>query len=270
MDFLHFGSNEYWLGEYQRTGSGFNQTKFVASVPRQTFGAGASEGHGYFSESLQKFFWWGWIPSGPAPAEAGVNTWDSCLSVTREVSYEPGLSTIGEFSGMVSFYSVASLTQLRAGLLFESGDAWAGPPGGGEMDLPAAAGNCLDIELNVTWRNGTVPTSFGSLGVSVFGGTRVVISSGDAGEMSMNGVPLTPGGSSRARPGMLSLRVLVDRSVVEAFGQWGRASWAEMAFVDGTKTGLVWEPAGGGAEAENSPLFSVRVWKMSTGFVEEP
>jgi hypothetical protein len=45
-DFLHFGSNSYWLGNYTRTGPGVNQTAFVPTTPQQQFGPGPGEGHG--------------------------------------------------------------------------------------------------------------------------------------------------------------------------------------------------------------------------------
>lgn len=57
IDFIHFGSNAYWLGHYTRTGSGFNQTTFVPTTPQQQFGSGPGEGHGYYSQILKKFVW---------------------------------------------------------------------------------------------------------------------------------------------------------------------------------------------------------------------
>lgn len=67
-DFLHFGSNSYWLGNYTRSGPAPNQTSFVPTTPQQQFGPGPNEGHGYFSSMLKKFVWFGWIPGSP-PAE---------------------------------------------------------------------------------------------------------------------------------------------------------------------------------------------------------
>lgn len=46
-----------------------------------------------------------------------------------------------------------------------------------------------------------------------------MISSGAGGSFSLNGVTLAPAKSTRPRPNSLTLRVLVDRSVVEAFAQ---------------------------------------------------
>ena len=43
MDFLHFGSDAYWLGHYEREGPGHNQTRFRPATPQQQFGPGAGE-----------------------------------------------------------------------------------------------------------------------------------------------------------------------------------------------------------------------------------
>ena len=56
IDFLHFGSDAYWLGNYTRTGSGFNQTHFVPTTPQQQFGPGPGEGHGYYSGARNAIF----------------------------------------------------------------------------------------------------------------------------------------------------------------------------------------------------------------------
>ena len=65
---------------------------------------------------------------------------------------------------------MASLASLRGKLLVDELDAWkAGPAGGGVLPLPKGAGNCLDIELTVTFPGGAVPAEFGSIGLSVLG-----------------------------------------------------------------------------------------------------
>eukprot|EP00662_Eupelagonemidae_sp_cell21_P026259 gene26259-32141_t len=68
---------------------------------------------------------------------------------------------------MLRFVPTPALAALRTRLLFEGG--WGGSGSGGEHWLDAAAGNCLDIELNVTWPGATVPPDFGSVGVKVLG-----------------------------------------------------------------------------------------------------
>ena len=497
LDFVHFGSDAYWLGNYQRNGSGFGETAFVPVTPQQQFGPGPAEGHGYYSDMAKSFVWFGWI-NGHPPPEPGVPTWDSCLSIARAATFDPGLSTVGDFHGMVTFNPLPSLATLHAKLLVDEADAWRSAPAG-VLPLPHGAGNCLDIELNITWPNGAVvPADFGSVGVSVLGspagpidlrgdagseeptggfdaaehgagvtvsetdsgslaswgpaepgvhptpncnqlaflnasasysvrlgknmgawqdigwcsrslsfsgsswigpspqwlgyqavgkafvyrnnlgqraglfkasrpkpaaspdqgtpygvaykagdnitairwpvsagqpherleyrvngksqgmitlphpmpadavgcistcgggeiatgsavippappappaphprphpaaGTELLISSGSAGAFSLNNVPLAPSKSSRPRPDTLSLRVLVDRSVVEAFAQGGRATWAGMKFPAKTQTAtaLVWRPPVGIAEGAARPTFSVRVWSMKTGFSE--
>ena len=167
VDFLHFGSDAYWLGNYTRTGPGFNETRFVPTTPQQQFGPGPGEGHGYYSQTLGQFVWWGWIPGSP-PAEPGVPSWDSCLSVARAVAYDPGLSTVGDFHGMVTFQPIATLESLRDELLVDERNAW-GKAAAGTLLLPHAGGDCLDIELNITWPGGTVPEDFGTVGLSVLG-----------------------------------------------------------------------------------------------------
>lgn len=57
VDFLHFGSDAYWLGHYNRSGSGPGQTAFVPTTPQQQFGPGALEGHGYYSRMAGRFVW---------------------------------------------------------------------------------------------------------------------------------------------------------------------------------------------------------------------
>ena len=119
--------------------------------------------------------------------------------------------------------------------------------------------------------------------------------SGKAGAYSLNGVPLAPAGR-KPRPTALSLHVLVDRSIVEAFGQGRRATQVTTHYIeDGNQTAVVWRPpsatagsagtrgegassgdAGGGGAgggggggydmAATTPRVSIRVWKMNTGY----
>ena len=91
------------------------------------------------------------------------------------MTYDGGLAAAGDWRGQLLFYPAAELASLRTRLLHQSDGAWSGT--GGAMPLPAAAGNCLDLELNVSWPGGAVPVDFGSVGVSILGGTEVLISS---------------------------------------------------------------------------------------------
>ena len=104
---------------------------------------------------------------------------------------------------------------------------------------------------------------------------------------------------------MLSLRVLVDRVVIEvcapntsevvqldvsssgivpatsaltnglrcqAFAQGGRATWATFAALAGNQTSLVWHPPANAGEhhvATVRPKFSLKVWSMKTGYASE-
>jgi hypothetical protein len=66
---------------------------------------------------------------GHVPAEAGVPKWDSMLSVARAVSYDAGLSTQGDFAGMLRFYPLPTLATLRQRLLVDEPDAWSSAGG---------------------------------------------------------------------------------------------------------------------------------------------
>ena len=73
----------------------------------------------------------------------------------------------------------------------------------------------------------------------------------------------------RPRPRVLTLRVLVDRSVIEGFAQHGRATIAMANFGGLNATAVVWTPhAGAGAGAAATPTISLRVWSMRTGYRE--
>ena len=75
---------------------------------------------------------------------------------------------------------------------------------------------------------------------------------------------------------MLTLRVLVDTSVVEAFAQGGRATTAGMAFRPGLETALVWRRGANGKSegadvvagiGTEPPVFSVRIWEMGSAWL---
>merc|ERR1712083_1018692 len=97
-------------------------------------------------------------------------------------------------------------------------------------------------------------------------GTEILVSSGPHGSYSMNGVPLAPTLSVRPRPEMLTLRVLVDRSIIESFAQDGRATHSQAIYVSTNKTALVWRPNSNGS-GSHVPQLSIRIWSMKTGFV---
>ena len=85
-DFLHFGDNAYFLGNYTKTGDGFGETVFVPLTPAQSFGATGEESHGFFddrktnhdhddnnddeAEEGGRFVWFGCVNSPVVPAEA--------------------------------------------------------------------------------------------------------------------------------------------------------------------------------------------------------
>ena len=75
-DFLHFGDNQYYMGNYTRAGAGFGNTTFVPMTPPQSFGNTGEESHGFFDSSTQRFIWYGCVNSGQVPAQPGVPSWD--------------------------------------------------------------------------------------------------------------------------------------------------------------------------------------------------
>eukprot|EP00947_MAST-08B_sp_MAST-8B-sp1_P002931 g2931.t1 len=285
---LHFGNDAYWLGNYTRAGPGFGNTTFVPTTPvPQTMAHGANEGHGFFddtavtsststttttttttttgSRSGGRFIWFGSVGGRP-PAEPGVPPWDGYLTVARHLEVDWGPSTAGDFPGQLVARPVKELETLRGALIFESDNVLDGGGGGGGPAEPAVAG--------------------------VGAGAEILFVSGKAGAYSLNGVPLAPAGRM-PRPTALSLRVLVDRSIVEAFGQGGRATQVTTHYIeDGNQTAVVWRPpgatagsagtrgegassgdtgggggGGGGYDmAATTPRVSIRVWKMYTGY----
>ena len=106
------------------------------------------------------------------------------------------------------------------------------------------------------------------------GGVDLVISNGAKGAFSLvNGGALAPAGSARPRPSMLTLRVLVDRSLVEAYAQGGRATLARAAYLETTGVAAIWQPPPQQPQslhaltAAAAPVFSMRVWAMGTAHV---
>jgi len=175
------------------------------------------------------------------------------------------------------------LKSLRRDLLFASDDAFKyallfGTASGfrnGELWLNIS-GNCIDIELNITWPTGVpVPDNFGSFGVKVLGsapsspkasslGHEILISSHVDGAYDLQGIQLAPPGRT-PRPESLVLRVLVDRSIVESFAQHGRASAVESMYLDGSDIALIWRSS---VNTPN-PVASIHVFAMRTGYVGE-
>ena len=79
-DFLHFGDNQYFLGNFTRVGSGFGNTTFVPSTPAQSFGGTGWESHGFFDSKTSRFIWYGCV-GGSVPAEPNVPRWDGYVRI---------------------------------------------------------------------------------------------------------------------------------------------------------------------------------------------
>ena len=82
-----------------------------------------------------------------------------------------GLSTIGDFHGMLRVYPLHTLELLRGKLLLNQSDVLGRAAHPGVYALPGVRGQHLDIEINITWPDGApVPADFGSVGVRVLAG----------------------------------------------------------------------------------------------------
>ena len=302
-DLLYFGDNHFWLGNYTKTkGPSGSEDQhsirnssifFKANAPAQHFAPGTAATKGYWDEDSKRFIWWGWVQARSVPAQDGVAPWNGLLTVAREVTVDWGPSPNGNFSGFLRFQPVDELASLRAGLA-HSTSAWPKPSSDGVSLLPTAqGGDTLDIELNVTWGAGApVPDGFGEVGLRVLVGSSSGANStefvellfsdkGSAGFISLGATQSdgwrTQGAGSavveapwRPRPTALRMRVLVDRGIVEAFGQGGAGSLAFAHFTKSaasTGVGLVWRPRNGTA-AGPAPSVSLKAWRMRTGYVQ--
>jgi hypothetical protein len=102
------------------------------------------------------------------------------------------------------------------------------------------------------------------------GGSELLISSVGSGGQMMFGTEILEPAGRQPRPSSLSLRVLVDRSIVEAFAQGGRRSVAFPVYTAGNATALVWRPSAsdGGGTVAAKPKVAISVWAMGTGYIE--
>jgi hypothetical protein len=103
-------------------------------------------------------------------------------------------------------------------------------------------------------------------------GAELMLSSGPGGEIQAFGESVLVPAGRLPRPHTLMLRVLVDRSLIEAFAQRGRRSVALPIYSEANHTALVWRPpaAAGGHQvvAVDRPTVSMTVWAMRTGYFE--
>jgi sucrose-6-phosphate hydrolase SacC (GH32 family) len=127
-------------------GPGVGQTTFQPITPQQQLAHGAACGHGFYDNVTQSFVWYGWVPGQPPP-EPGVPSWDSSLTLSRKLEADWALSPNGEFNGTITQYPVDAYTSLRGKTLFTSGNAWPVGQPHGEFWLPAASGDCIDLEV---------------------------------------------------------------------------------------------------------------------------
>ena len=134
--------------------------------------------------------------------------------------------------------------------------------------LPADVVGCVAVCGGGSIVTGSVPFNPSPSPAPPASGSEFVITSGKDGAFALNRVPLAPAGSSRPRPNVLTLRVLVDGCAVEAFAQGGRATEARMACSSGADSALVWRDGGVGEEAGTVPQFSVKVWSMNSAWIE--
>lgn len=173
----------------------------------------------FYDSAKKRQILWGWVAEEGSSPHSGED-WSSIQSLPRTVSLDPANSTrliyapISELEALRGSATPITSTTVKAG---------------GSFALPTgAAGRQLDIVINIT----ADFTKAGVMaGVSVFGETCPVTIGGIPAGGNPDGVPLVKldacGHTGQAllgsSTGTVSLRVLVDRSVVEAYAADGRA-----------------------------------------------
>lgn len=169
---LYTCSNQYWLGSYQPS-TGSSSTGAQAFVPGgvpQTFDAGgqAMASKGFWAPD-GRYLHFTWVigtddhavASRRNPGSAG--TWDSMLSVPRELTVDEELDT-------AILTPAQEVTALRSELLYSNASTTPIPRG--VFPLPGAHGDALDIEVNFTWE--------GNVAAGSVAGVQVLTGPGEA------------------------------------------------------------------------------------------
>eukprot|EP01043_Picozoa_sp_COSAG02_P010809 COSAG02_NODE_389_length_23251_cov_259.067640_1_plen_733_part_00 len=327
------GNNQYWLGHYLTSPSdaGTNSTNntngflrlhgrqiFVpVTVPQGFDGPESSCAKGFFDVETKRYLLWFWVsPAGDGKFVTPIWKWDGMISLPRHLDIDLDLLQI-------TLYPVEELNLLRVTppLAHLEGSTIAQ----GSTPLAGVHGNALDVEVIFDWshtRSGQIPTVPGiELGLAVLvgeyeqtlvtfktGGTRfnngtrrdspaAVLAidtrhsrAGDkTGSLTTTPVILKPGETN------LTLRLLVDMSVVEAFAMGGRASMIRRVYPKQFNTSLgmalVYDASHVAAATSssiveqdyvrapervaqqhakpNAPLVTLTVWQMRSAYLLE-
>lgn len=295
------GSAATWGPATLRPGASCNQVGFIdTDTDVRTNGTGDNRGSNHSSASSY------WLVLDPAGAGGSASAWIDVGWCSKSVGYQGGASWKGPAPQWLGYQGVNKSWIYRASGLFKASSEWRGEPDQGvPYGAPFHAGQNISarrspdhLEFFVDGKSqGLISIDAAAMPDDLVGcialcgggavatgdapfpplpppppppptrGITVLLSSGSSGSYSMNGVPLAPGGSKRPRPHMLTLRVLVDSSVVEAFAQGGRATQARMAFETGEGTAVVWEPGASAGAGAPPPLISVKVWEMNSAWL---
>eukprot|EP00911_Craspedida_sp_UC1_P002038 UC1_evm1s1574 len=194
----------------------------------------------FYDPSKRRQVLWGWVAEeGPVPHPG--EDWSSLQSLPRVVSLDPMNKT------RLVFTPIPELESLR-GAKTSSGPLKVAP--GASVQLSGSCtGRRLDLVITMT---GNFSDSHTVAGVSVMAdpktgkdGTLAVVGGSPNNDNAKNFATLNNGGHAGAffNPGQLaasgkmSLRVLVDRSIVEAYAQGGRGVATKRAYPPITNTG---------------------------------
>eukprot|EP01045_Picozoa_sp_COSAG04_P005659 COSAG04_NODE_265_length_18593_cov_4.226776_15_plen_226_part_00 len=192
-------------------------------------------------------------------------------SVTRAVSYDP------ELGGQLMAVPVPEIATLRTSVLATVAKATPLPPAGKPMTLVADGASAVDIELVVAASaasdtSSSVSSACGA-SVTVLGGAATVVLSRPADLRRPATIAITGGGRNLCKGSFplpaklkaLSLRVLVDGAVVEAFAAGGRGVCSVGVQAAAGPTAVLVAAAGGGGldDAAATTMLNATVHNMS-------
>jgi beta-fructofuranosidase len=246
------GNNQYWLGRYRSdpptnasrlTGS---QVFVPATVPQPFDGPESSCAKGFWDARTGRYLLWFWVaPAGDGKYVVPEWGWDSMVSIPRHLDVDTELMQI-------TLYPVKELEVLRVlpPVHHQTGLQLAE----GVTPLAGVQSNTLDLELTFDWshtKTKSIPTTPNlQVGVAVLLGaeeqTLVTLTLGAATRFNngtrknaaavllgvdtrrsrsdRGGGAVTPKAVTLKDHEALTLRVLVDRSVIDAFAMGGRGA----------------------------------------------
>ena len=216
-------------------------------LQKYDFGTSFYASKSFYDSAKDRQILWGWIqedgppngPNGPHPGE----DWASIQSLPRIITLDPSNSS------RLMFAPIPELEALRGDAISFSATVQPGEA----VAVPSVAGNQLDIEVNIT-------ADFTSAdvwaGVAVFGTGSIprrpqnpidgfAVTIAGTGPNTTEGIPLLglnvvgpsghwvgAGGATLIGPStkVVSLRVIVDRSVIEAYSAGGRGVISHRAY----------------------------------------